>query len=78
MSSIQKKIVPPWHKSYLAKYIKSKRLRFINKLFGGNLLSASNQNRKILDVGCSTGKDFIKHFEHRIDMDLYGLNVRDH
>ena len=77
MSKIQKSLIPRWHSTRLAKSLKMRRLKFINKLFNDQLLEKNASLLKILDVGCSTGKDFVKYFDGRDDMELYGVDIRD-
>ena len=64
-----------WHATSLANYFKKRRLKFINSLIEGTVFSS--QNLKILDVGCNTGKDFIKLLQYNKNLELYGIDLND-
>lgn len=54
-----------------------RRLKYLCKLMGLDLINDKNLKLKILDVGCANGKDFITHFENYHNLDLYGIDVKD-
>ena len=72
------KLVPFWHKTSLARRFKQRRLKFVDKLTGGKI-SVINEDgkKKILDVGCANGKDFMQFLTDRKDLELLGIDIED-
>lgn len=73
-SAFYKKYHPIWQKKY-AVPLKRKRLDFIGQLMGGKLWDHSwLKGKRILEVGCATGKDFIRFFENIQDLEITGVD----
>lgn len=53
-----------------------RRLQFLDDIVGGQLLRPSERVR-ILDVGCSTGKDLVRFLDECTDVEIVGLDLTD-
>lgn len=75
--SIYDRLYPAW-KSRYATGLKRRRLRIISDLaFGGMLFDPEwMRGKKVLDVGCANGKDFLQFLLPLEDVYLFGLDVR--
>jgi ubiquinone/menaquinone biosynthesis C-methylase UbiE len=62
-----------WWKLPISKYYKKRRIKYISNILGG----IDNKDLKILDVGCSNGRDFITYFKDRDDISFTGIDIRD-
>jgi len=58
---LYKKLYPVWKSKY-ATFLKKRRLRFVNECLRGQLDSNQIRNKKILEIGCQQGIDFIQFF----------------
>lgn len=69
-------LVKRWHRSSLSNRLKRNRFNFIIRRLAPHLF-APNQNEKlrILDVGCDTGKDFIRFACRYNHIELYGIDI---
>ena len=73
-----RKLVPFWHKTSLARRFKQRRLKFVDKLTGGKISAINDDGKKkILDVGCANGKDFMQFLTNRKDLELFGIDIED-
>ena len=60
-----------------AKSLKMRRLLYVNDILGGCLFDKSWLNgRKILDIGCSSGADFLQFFKDFNGLSLTGIDIR--
>jgi ubiquinone/menaquinone biosynthesis C-methylase UbiE len=75
VTKIYQKAYPIW-KTKFAKSIKERRLKKI--IAHSNGVLSSNEPKKILDMGCNNGMDFLIHFEDRKNFDLHGVDIEDH
>lgn len=66
------------HKTGGVRWLSSRRLRFIDRLLGHQLLGSHSSPFRILDIGCHLGKDFVRFFDKRTDLDLTGIDVQDY
>jgi len=55
-----------------------RRLRAINRLLDGYLLESHHGRKRILDVGCSRGKDLVQFLEGRDDLEITGIDLKDY
>lgn len=69
-----------WWSTKLSKLLKNRRKKVIENIIG----DIYNQNLKILDVGCGTGKDFINYYKDNsnisftgVDIDKYEINQKN-
>jgi SAM-dependent methyltransferase len=73
------KIITPllisWQRSTLGCYFKERRLRYINALMGGRILSGATI--RVLDVGCNNGKDFVRFLDGHNNLELHGVDLLD-
>jgi SAM-dependent methyltransferase len=60
------------------RYLSRRRLSLIDRLLMGHLLDPAPRGKKILDVGCATGKDFVTFFGGRKDVEIVGLDLKDY
>lgn len=60
------------------KRLSARRLRIVDQLLARRLLANNSQAIRILEVGCATGKDFVRFFEGRPDRRITGLDLRDY
>jgi ubiquinone/menaquinone biosynthesis C-methylase UbiE len=73
-----KKFYPIWKSTY-ATNIKKRRLDFVSEqttqghLFDPNWL----KGKKILEVGCNQGKDFLQFFDGIEGVELYGVDINE-
>jgi SAM-dependent methyltransferase len=55
-----------------------RRLRIIDGLLDGRLLGHPPGRRRLLDVGCATGKDFVGFMKEREDLEIVGIDLKDY
>lgn len=58
--------------------LSARRLNVIDKLFDGQLIEKNRKRKRYLDIGCRIGKDFVTFFEHRNDVEIFGLDLKDY
>ncbi|WP_127718342.1 class I SAM-dependent methyltransferase [Halobacteriovorax sp. HLS] len=75
ITKIYQSVYPIW-KTKFAKPIKQRRMQYIIKHSNGVL--DSNEPKRILDMGCNNGMDFLIHFEHKKNFDLHGVDIEDY
>jgi 2-polyprenyl-3-methyl-5-hydroxy-6-metoxy-1,4-benzoquinol methylase len=55
-----------------------RRLRWIDRRLGGQLLKTVGQNKTLLDIGCQRGKDLVTFLKDRQDLHIIGLDLKDY
>lgn len=72
------KLVQKWHKSKFANNFKKNRFNFIfNSLINEDIENMPH-TIKLLDVGCSNGKDLLGFLLNNEKFDLYGIDINDY
>ncbi len=72
------KFYPVWKTKY-ATLLKKKRLNFINDILEGKLFDHSWLNgKKILEIGCANGKDFMQFFKNYHGLHITGIDIEDY
>ena len=66
------------YKMRLDKVLSRRRLRFIDRLLQDRLFGNRCDSLKVLDIGCATGKDFVRFFQGREDINITGLDLKDY
>jgi ubiquinone/menaquinone biosynthesis C-methylase UbiE len=75
LNFLYKKYYPTW-KRYWAKNLKRRRLLYVNAILEGRLFDKSWLNgKKILDIGCSSGADFLQFFKDIEGVNLTGIDI---
>ena len=59
------------------RWLSSKRLELLDRLSNGKILQSSDNVRRILEVGCANGKDFVTLVSGRDDLEIYGIDLVD-
>lgn len=72
---IKNAIYKIWWQSSVSQWLKMRRLRAVDQLFDGALL-AQPHALNVLEVGCGTGKDFIRLLSNT-NHNLYGIDIFD-
>ena len=70
---IFRKLYPFWSGKISTK-LRNRRLTTINDLLGGRLFTA----KRVLEVGCANGQDFVRLFEERLNTEIYGMDIVDY
>ena len=60
------------------RYLSARRFRLIDHLLDGRLIEPNQQRKRMLDVGCSIGKDFVTLLKGREDVEIFGLDLKDY
>ena len=55
-----------------------RRLRLIDRVVNHRLLTPGDRPIRLLDVGCATGKDFVRFFKDRPDVHITGIDLHDY
>lgn len=63
--------------SGIQRRLSSKRLDLLDRLSNGSILRKAIKPRRILEVGCANGKDFVTLVSDRNDLDIYGIDLVD-
>lgn len=58
--------------------LSQRRLRKINRLFQGRLLTPGQKKKTLLDIGCQRGKDLVSFLTNRDDLHIIGLDLKDY
>jgi ubiquinone/menaquinone biosynthesis C-methylase UbiE len=75
LNFLYKRFYPRW-KHYYATSLKKRRLSYVNTILGGRLFNKSWLNGKnILEIGCSSGADFLHFFENSKEVNLTGIDI---
>ncbi len=74
MSKLFDKSLDIYRKRY-NHWFKKKRFDFINGLLGEILTEPNVHGKKIIEVGCHVGRDFLAFFDGVHDIELYGMDV---
>lgn len=61
----------------VSRWLSQRRLQRIDQLMDGLLLNGQGAGMRILDVGCSQGKDMVSFLVGREDLEIVGLDLRD-
>lgn len=70
-----RKCYPVW-KHNLSTGLKKRRLLHINRILDGRLLDKAWLNgKRILEIGCASGADFIQFFKEYQDVDITGIDI---
>lgn len=67
-----------WHKIRLSYYFKKKRVGFALKLLNKSSSLEVLSNKRILDVGCCSGKDFSRLLSDDNTISLHGIDLVDY
>ena len=57
--------------------LSSRRLEIMDRIACGKILGSASKKRRILEVGCANGKDFVTLVTDRDDLDIYGIDLVD-
>lgn len=84
-------INPGWNHEIMIHFIKKtlfktgiqqklslRRLHWIDRLLGGQLLKPSGVKKTFLDIGCQRGKDLITFLKDRDDLHIIGIDLKDY
>lgn len=71
------KYVGIWLNMGLSRFFKIRRLEIIDSLVDNRILKENPVPIKILEVGCATGKDFVRFFPGRKDLQITGIDLVD-
>jgi len=75
---LYKRFYTSW-KSNFAFELKKRRVQCIGQLLGAKLDDAAwLANKRILEIGCGNGKDFVQFFRDFPEMQIYGIDLHDH
>jgi ubiquinone/menaquinone biosynthesis C-methylase UbiE len=75
LNFLYKKYYHTWKHSW-AKSLKERRLLYVNTILGGRLFDKSWLNgKKILEIGCSSGADFLQFFKDIKGVNLTGIDI---
>jgi len=55
-----------------------KRLIKLNRIVGADLTKPNGQYKRVLEVGCANGKDFIQFCRNNDEVELVGLDIQDY
>jgi SAM-dependent methyltransferase len=75
LNYLYEKFYPTWKHNW-ATSLKKRRLLYVNNILGGRLFDKSWLNgKKILDIGCSSGADFLQFFKDVNGVNLTGIDI---
>ena len=74
---LYKKYHPYYKKGHVAYFIKKRRVQFANRLVRGAFSKDASSEKRILEIGCANGKDFIQFFKSYKNMKLYGIDIKN-
>ncbi|MBN1622304.1 MAG: class I SAM-dependent methyltransferase [Endomicrobiales bacterium] len=69
--------IKKWRKLKSSTLFKLKRLKIVDKMCNGILFNKQAKKKKVIEIGCANGIDFLQFFKDKSYLDLYGIDLKD-